>query len=177
MEFTRTTFYSGTKPKRKETDTSWRHPITSSDRIEARKSVFVAHASPLPSKEDLEAFLDHLTSLPELKRATHCMYAYRTSEALPNATTSSKLILGQHDGGESGAGNQLSRLLDVTQCENVVIVVSRWYGGTPLGSDRWRKIVHVAKEALSRGGFLERKEKGTGGPESQKDTKHKRRRK
>ncbi|ESK93681.1 hypothetical protein Moror_1498 [Moniliophthora roreri MCA 2997] len=137
-------------------DENWPHPITASDRIYDRKSVFLAHASHLPSKTHLAPFLNHLTSLPELKRATHCMYAYRTTEASSGhqsgATT--RIIIGQNDGGESGAGNQLSRLLEVTGCENVVIVVSRWYGGVQLGSDRWKRIAHVAKEALSRGNFL-----------------------
>ncbi|KAF9268729.1 ribosomal protein S5 domain 2-like protein [Marasmius fiardii PR-910] len=160
-------------------DTSnWPSPITVSDRIQTRRSVFVAHASPLPDKEHLQAFLDHLTSLPELKKATHCMYAYRTTEALPT-TSSTKVALGQNDGGESGAGNQLSRLLEVTKCENVVIVVSRWYGGVPLGSDRWRKIIHVAKEALSKGGFTDMKgeKRGTGSTGDSKTDNDKRGRK
>lgn len=130
-------------------DSEWPYPITSSDRCKDRKSIFLAHASPLPSSTLFPEFLEHLTALPQLKRATHCMYAYRSTTP-PNPT----VVLGQHDGGESGAGNHLSRLLEVTACENVVVVVSRWYGGVKLGSDRWRRISEVAKEALDRGGFL-----------------------
>jgi hypothetical protein len=39
------------------------------------------------------------------------------------------------------------------ECKNVVVVVSRWHGGVNLGSERWRLILGVAKEALERGAF------------------------
>ncbi|KAJ3933019.1 MAG: ribosomal protein S5 domain 2-type protein [Lentinula lateritia] len=133
---------------------SWPYPIYASERLHDRKSIFVAHASRLPNDSLFPLFLEVLTASPKLKKATHCMYAYRTSE--PQSSTShskSKLITGQHDGGESGSGNHLARLLDVTGCENTVVVCSRWYGGVQLGGDRWRRITHVAKEALDKGGF------------------------
>lgn len=85
------------------------------------------------------------------------MYAYRTSdEALSTIPTT-----GQHDGGESGSGDHLARLLDLSGCDDVVVVVSRWYGGVKLGSDRWKRISDVAKEALTRGGFVNRNESGS----------------
>jgi putative IMPACT (imprinted ancient) family translation regulator len=129
----------------------WKYPIFSSDRLRERKSVFLAHASTLPNPSDVSDFVSHLTSLPALKRATHCMYAYRV---IPDRTSTSNKIIGQHDGGERGSGERLSRLLDVLECENVMVVVSRWYGGVPLGSDRWKMISSVAKEALNKGGFI-----------------------
>ncbi|KAF9460755.1 ribosomal protein S5 domain 2-type protein [Collybia nuda] len=127
----------------------WPYPIYASDRLRDRKSVFLAHASTLPISSAFPTFLNHLTSLPSLKRATHCMYAYRTSG--PNGP-----ISGQHDGAESGSGDRLSRLLESSGCVNVVVVVSRWYGGVKLGSDRWKRISDVAKEALARGEFSNR---------------------
>ena len=48
------------------------------------------------------------------------------------------------------SGERLSRLLQALQCENFVLVVSRRYGGVKLGSDRWRLISMVAKDALRR---------------------------
>lgn len=79
------------------------------------------------------------------------MHAYRV---IPDHTNTSNKIIGQHDGGERGSGERLSRLLDALECENVMVVVSRWYGGVPLGSDRWKIISSVAKEALKKGGFI-----------------------
>lgn len=133
----------------------WPYPISSSQRIKDRKSTFLAHASCLPSPILFDNFITHLTSQPELKRATHCMYAYRTNDP---ANPTGLPVLGQHDGNESGAGDYLARLLEVTRCQNVVVVVSRWYGGVKLGSDRWRRISETAKEALDLGGFIPPKE-------------------
>ncbi|RDB24790.1 Protein IMPACT [Hypsizygus marmoreus] len=126
--------------------TEWPYPIYASERIRDRKSTFLAHASELPNAGVFPTFLEHLTGLPSLKRATHCMYAYRTTEG-------SNVVTGQQDGGESGSGDRLARLLELSQCDNVVVVVSRWYGGVKLGSDRWKRISGVAKDALEKGGF------------------------
>ena len=64
------------------------------------------------------------------------------------------IVFGSSNGGEAGAGERLERLLELGNCEDVVLIVFRWYGGVKLGSDRWRCISAVAKEALERGGFL-----------------------
>ncbi|KAF5385941.1 hypothetical protein D9615_002296 [Tricholomella constricta] len=128
----------------------WPHPLYVSDKIRDRKSTFLAHASTLPSPQAFPAFLDHLSSLSALKRATHCMYAYRI--------THPTLATGENDGGESGSGDRLARLLELSGCENVVVVVSRWYGGVKLGSDRWKCISDVAKDALDKGGFTKKRQ-------------------
>lgn len=83
------------------------------------------------------------------------MYAYRVIEIRPDL--SSTLHVGQHDGGEKGSGERLSRLLQALQCENVVIVVSRRYGGVKLGSDRWRILSMVAKDAIRKAAFVKEK--------------------
>ncbi|GLB37375.1 putative uncharacterized protein family UPF0029 [Lyophyllum shimeji] len=131
----------------------WPYHIYASDTIRDRRSTFLAHASTLPSSSAFPAFLDHLSNLPVLKRATHCMYAYRTTNA-----TDATVATGQDDGGESGSGDRLARLLELTGCESVVVVVSRWYGGVKLGSDRWKRISDVAKDALQKGEFLKQQE-------------------
>jgi putative IMPACT (imprinted ancient) family translation regulator len=43
------------------------------------------------------------------------------------------------------------QLIDVW---NVMVVVTRWYGGIHLGPDRFRIINSVAREALVVGGFV-----------------------
>lgn len=132
-------------------DSCWPYKVYMSHRVTDRKSAFQAHATHLPAATLMSAFLDHLTSLPCLKRATCCMYAYRSTQ---RAQEQEKLACGQSDGGESGSGDRLSRLLELSNCHNVVVVVFRWYGGTKLGSDRWKRISEVAKEALNQGGFM-----------------------
>ncbi|KAK0212470.1 ribosomal protein S5 domain 2-type protein [Desarmillaria ectypa] len=155
-------------------DTSrWPCPIYASERITIHKSTFLAHATEIRDVEMLPVFIDHLTSLPQLKRATHCMYAYRVS----SSSESTKLSLGQQDGGESGAGDHLARLLELSRCENVVVVVSRWYGGVQLGSERWRRISEVAKDALNKGGFVRKREENTVMPSTTKKGKKRKKKK
>ena len=131
-------------------DDCWPHKIHISHRVTHHKSAFQAHVTNLPYATLISAFLNHLTSLPYSKRVTHCMYAYRSTQ---RAQGHEKLVCGQNDGGESGSGDRLSRLLELSNCHNVIVVVFRWYGGTKLGSDRWKCISQVAKEALKQGGF------------------------
>ncbi|KIY66926.1 ribosomal protein S5 domain 2-like protein [Cylindrobasidium torrendii FP15055 ss-10] len=116
----------------------WPHEIYPSTKITAKRSRFMAHATFLPQSALLPGFIDHMTAQHELKRATHCMYAYRAA-----AET------GQNDGGESGAGNFLAYIVEQSKLPNVAIVVSRWYGGVPLGGERWRRIGEVAWEAVN----------------------------
>ncbi|KAI0333426.1 ribosomal protein S5 domain 2-like protein [Cubamyces sp. BRFM 1775] len=98
--------------------------------------------------------LAHIYDLaPRTRRASHAMYAWRLhpeTRSNERATT----VYGSSNGGEAGAGERLERLLELGRCDNVVVIVFRWYGGVKLGSDRWRCISSVAKSALERGGFL-----------------------
>ena len=121
----------------------------------------------------LECLLNEVTHLhPRAKRATHCMYAWRMTipSDPPHATITSnarlkrsltsipastipttRVVSGSVSGGESGAGERLERLLDMSvDCRgrDVVLIVYRWYGGVKLGSERWKCISSVAKEAL-----------------------------
>ncbi|KAJ7729540.1 ribosomal protein S5 domain 2-type protein [Mycena maculata] len=126
-------------------DAQWPHPLHTSSRLTDRKSIFLAHASILPAPTALPDLIEHLRALPRTnaKRATHCMYAYRAAG-----------VAGQSDGGEGGSGDRLARLLRLSGCENVAVIVWRWYGGVKLGADRWKRISEVAREALDSGGFL-----------------------
>jgi hypothetical protein len=49
----------------------------------------------------------------------------------------------------------LMQMMDVW---NVVIIVTRWYGGVHLGPDRFRIINTAAREALVLGGFAKEAE-------------------
>lgn len=124
----------------------------------------------------LEPLFDEITRLySRTKRASHCMYAWRIAASSPRSSAPSvpnakakpnptgaptppaavhrlQVISGSVSGGESGAGERLERLLEMsTDCSkrDVVLVVYRWYGGVKLGSERWKCISGVAKEALT----------------------------
>ncbi|KAL3925028.1 MAG: hypothetical protein SGILL_000670 [Bacillariaceae sp.] len=113
-----------------------------------RKSSFQAHLCAVHSeKEAKEALHQLVTSSSKLQRATHNMSAWRIVETLPDGCTT----LTKHDNdddGEHGAGSKLAYLLDMRKDENVLVVVSRWYGGIHLGPKRFAHIVNVARELL-----------------------------
>ena len=52
------------------------------------------------------------------------------------------------DDGETAAGGRLLRLLVLADARDVVVVVSRWYGGIHLGPARFHVINACAKDAL-----------------------------
>ncbi|KAI0820721.1 ribosomal protein S5 domain 2-like protein [Trametes gibbosa] len=143
------------------------------------KSTFQAYAAPISASKSLTltgtngaavmkgavlpSLLAHLSIIePRTRRATHAMYAWRvrlpSALSAQSATSPGILLCGSSNGGETGAGERLERLLELSRCEDVVVVVFRWYGGVKLGSDRWKCISTVAKEALLAGGFSSRDE-------------------
>ena len=138
----------------------WPHPIASSSILVRSKSTFEAFASRPPARrapgaaqddaeDDAGRFIAHLkATISRTRRSTHAMWAWRRSSGESRAD----------DGGEAGAGERLERLLEASPDADVVLVVFRWYGGVPLGSQRWKCISQVAKEALEAGHF-----RGTGG--------------
>jgi putative IMPACT (imprinted ancient) family translation regulator len=67
------------------------------------------------------------------------------------------LVSDSDDDGEKGSGNKLSSLLELTDTQNCIVVVSRWYGGVHLGPARFKWIASVARQALEGAGFLEAK--------------------
>ena len=117
----------------------WANPVAASSPRTLHASKFVAYASRLDHPDRVPCVVGHISASPALKRASHLIYAYRTA-----------LGAGGHDGGEYGAGARLERLLELRGEQNVLVLVARWYGGVKLGSDRWRCISDVAKQALDQ---------------------------
>ena len=69
------------------------------------------------------------------------MYAYRIG-------CSSNLKESFFDDKEHGAGSSLLKLLQEERSSNVIVVVSRWFGGKHLGPRRFELFNETAKEAL-----------------------------
>jgi len=53
-----------------------------------------------------------------------------------------------YDDGENAAGSKLAYLLELRKEGGVLVVVTRWYGGVPLGPKRFHHIVNCARELL-----------------------------
>lgn len=100
-----------------------------------RKSVFLGEA--VRAKDTQEAL--QIVKAIQLKHsdATHCSWA---------------LIAGGDadcdDDGEKGAGRAMLRTLRQKKAANVVVVVSRWFGGVKLGPVRFRHICAATRDAL-----------------------------
>lgn len=114
-----------------------------------RKSKFQGRATMIKPGQDIDALLEELVSQNKsIQKATHkTMHAWRTGHKTPTNQ-------GMSDCGESGAGIRIMTLLERSHLLNVIVVVTRWYGGTALGPARFRHITTVAVESLRNGGFL-----------------------
>lgn len=124
-------------------------PWKESDVVIEKKSVFIARAASVSSVDEAKSFLSHLlTTDKKVAKATHNITAWR--------------IRGENgvqfqdcdDDGEDAAGSRLLHLLELMGVWNVMVVVSRWYGGVKLGPDRFRLINQTARDAVVKGGFL-----------------------
>jgi len=118
-----------------------------SEVVVEKKSIFVARAATVSHPEQAKSFLQHLLlSDKKVAKATHNMTAWRIHDA------SDPIITFQDcdDDGETAAGNRLLHLLQLMKLWNVMIVVTRWYGGVHLGPDRFRIINVTARDALVR---------------------------
>jgi len=52
------------------------------------------------------------------------------------------------DDGETGAGDKVLYLLQRMNVVNVVVMITRWFGGIHLGNDRFKHITNVAKDII-----------------------------
>lgn len=124
------------------TSTNW----FSSPVVIQSKSRFQGHHRRLESPREvadlINAFASHHPHI--IKKASHPhMYAWR-------AGTSA----GSCDNGERSSGHVLLELLLKHNLNNVLVIVTRWYGGSKIGGSRFRRIAGVAAESLRLGGLI-----------------------
>lgn len=150
-----------------------------------KKSKFRAFCTPIKSNLSIPELLKDIPILDKttLKASHPTMYAWKTAtseewgkansdtrrgkakgrkngEAKEESEILNKLVnlnQGFHDNNEGGSGLRLLGLLDRLRLVNILVVVSRWYGGVPLGPGRFKCISDVAMEALQNGGYLKTK--------------------
>ncbi len=106
--------------------TSYKEPagVASSSIIE-KKSEFIAHLSPAHSEEDALLFLDSIRA--KHRKANHNVYAYLLQK--DNRTRYS-------DDGEPSktAGYPVLSVIEHSEIVNMIIVVTRYFGGIKLGT-------------------------------------------
>ena len=125
--------------------------------VTEKKSVFLARAAPVSSPAQARQYVAHLLATDKkAARATHNMTAWRIKG--PKDTSYQDC----DDDGETAAGSRMLHLMQLMDVWNVMVIVTRWYGGIHLGPDRFRIINTAAREALVLGGFAKEVKDGDG---------------
>ncbi|XP_035758910.1 protein IMPACT [Egretta garzetta] len=140
--------------------------------ITDRRSTFQAHLAPVVTPRQVKRVLEKLYENKKIASATHNIYAYRIY-----CEDKQTFLQDCEDDGETAAGGRLLHLMqelgegnllqlltchyllpsDNNMCDtdltilnvhNVLVVVSRWYGGILLGPDRFKHINNCARNVL-----------------------------
>lgn len=123
--------------------------IVSGPTIEDRKSVFQGHTAVVTSQDEVTSVIQKLMENGKIARAAHNMYAYRIQTGDQGVT-----LQDCQDDGEDAAGGRMLHLLQVLDVKNVLVVVTRWYGGILLGPDRFKHINNASRQVLELAGYL-----------------------
>ncbi|KAJ5735855.1 uncharacterized protein N7483_000980 [Penicillium malachiteum] len=129
-----------------------------SDVVTEKKSVFLARAVQVSSLAQAQSYLDYLTATDKkVTVATHNISAWRIKQKKDGVSVGADTetqIQDYDDDGETAAGARLLHVMQLMDVWNVLVVVSRWYGGIHLGPARFRLINDVGRDALVKGGFF-----------------------
>ncbi|XP_048384451.1 protein IMPACT isoform X1 [Stegostoma tigrinum] len=144
-------------------------PITHGEPITDRRSTFQAHLSPVVTPNQVKLILQELYQNKKIANATHNIYAYRIY-----CEDKQTFLQDCEDDGETAAGGRLLHLLQILDARNVLVVVSRWYGGILLGPDRFKHINNCARNILVDEGYAELAGEGSRTSIKKKKPKNKR---
>ncbi|XP_040210018.1 protein IMPACT isoform X2 [Rana temporaria] len=117
--------------------------IEHGETISDRRSTFQAHLAPVTSPAQVKQVLNKLYENKKIASATHNIYSYRIYSKKTNS-----FIQDCEDDGETAAGKRLLHLMQILDVKDVMVVVSRWYGGILLGPDRFKHINNCARNIL-----------------------------
>ena len=118
-----------------------------SDPYTEKKSTFLARCCTVSSASQASSYMLHLLATDKKAAgATHNITAWR----IRHVDSPAIQVQDCDDDGETAAGGRLLHLLQLMGVWNVMVVVTRWYGGVKMGPDRFRVINRVAREAVVR---------------------------
>lgn len=122
------------------------------EKLVDRKSVFQGHLAAVTRRQQVDMVLDKLKEDRKIAAATHNIIAYRIESG-----RSGTFISGCADDGEIHAGSRMLHLLNIMDARNVLVIVTRWYGGIHLGPDRFKHINNCTRNMLDAHGFVKDK--------------------
>jgi hypothetical protein len=130
-------------------------PWILSDVVTELKSVFVARCAPVSSPDQAARYVQHLVDNDKkVRSATHNITAWRIKG--DNGVSFQDC----DDDGETAAGGRVLHLMQLMDLWNVMVVVTRWYGGHQLGPKRFSIINTVARDAFVKAGLVREEEQG-----------------
>ncbi|TLS30576.1 hypothetical protein PpBr36_03129 [Pyricularia pennisetigena] len=136
-------------------------PWIMSDVYVEMKSTFIARCAHVTSAAQAESYVGHLLATDKkVRAATHNMTAWRIRGQ--DGKTSFQDC---DDDGETAAGGRLLHLMQLMDLWDVMVVVTRWYGGQKLGPRRFAVINQVARDSFVKAGLVPEasgKKKGPG---------------
>eukprot|EP01116_Phalansterium_solitarium_P001687 TRINITY_DN1149_c0_g2_i1.p1 TRINITY_DN1149_c0_g2~~TRINITY_DN1149_c0_g2_i1.p1 ORF type:complete len:348 (-),score=69.43 TRINITY_DN1149_c0_g2_i1:299-1207(-) len=120
--------------------------IVHGEPVTDRKSKFQAHLARVQSLEEIDIVMGELLSNKKIREATHNISAYRIRQTKDDGSV--VMLENRDDDGETGAGDKVLYMMQMRNFLNVVVVVTRWYGGIQLGADRFKHITGCAADLL-----------------------------
>ncbi|KZV64073.1 ribosomal protein S5 domain 2-like protein [Peniophora sp. CONT] len=130
--------------------------------VTVQKSVFVGRACRLDDPSHVPVILAWIMQQKGVAKAAHpIIHAWRCK-------VNGLEQQGDDDDGETAAGDRLARLLELVEAENVLVVVTRYFGGVKLGPSRFKYISQAARNALDAGGLLKERPDKTSARSSKK---------
>ncbi len=107
--------------------------------INDKGSRYAVSGAPVTSRTGIQAQLATLRREKRFARATHNSWAAVLSDGGPL----------KGDDGEAGAGTIILQHLASAGLTDHLVIVTRWYGGKPLGGDRFRHVAEAVRSYLA----------------------------
>ncbi|CAB3365287.1 Hypothetical predicted protein [Cloeon dipterum] len=130
-------------------------PLVHGEPLQAGKCTFQGHLAIVKSTDDVKEALQTLLEIKKVANATHNMYAYRIKKESGNISSDCD------DDGETHAGSRMLHLLEILNVTNVLVVVTRWFGGVHLGPARFQHINNAARQVLTQAQMIVDEKKGS----------------
>lgn len=109
------------------------------DVLRDRGSRYAVSGGQVAGRAGCAAFVADLKKPRKFAKATHHSWACVLRDGGPV----------KDDDGESGAGAVILRMLEREGLVDVIVVVTRWYGGVHLGGDRFAHVVTCTRAFLA----------------------------
>lgn len=122
----------------------WESRVEYRDIIVDRKSHYTVVAFQISHIEDVKQSFSELKKDDYFRKATHNSYAYRLRQE------NGSILEWKNDDGEQGAGMCILRELQRADAKDIMLVVTRYFGGIQLHSDRFKNVIDACKMFFER---------------------------